>query len=83
MELISYTSLRQHLSSIMDKIELNRSVYKISRKNHQNLVMMTEDDYNSLQETLYLLSSAKNSSRLFESMKQAESGDFVEVNLED
>lgn len=83
MEIVSYTALRQNLSSIMHKIEQDSSVYKISRKNHPNLIIMTEDDLNSLNETLHILSSQKNAAKLFESIKQAEDGDFVEVDLED
>jgi antitoxin YefM len=67
----------------MNKIEQDKVVFQVSRKNHENIVMMTEDDYNSLCETLYLLSSPNNAVRLLESISQADNGDFVEVNLDE
>jgi antitoxin YefM len=82
MDTVSYTTLRQNLSSIMEKITKNREVISITRKGHESMVMMTESDYNSVQETLYLLSSRKNAERLEESFEQAERGELVEIDLD-
>jgi len=82
MQTISYSSLRQNLSAIMNKIESERDTVHITRKNHESMVMMSEDDYNSMQETLYLLSNPNNAKRLYESIDQANNGDFVEVDLD-
>jgi toxin YoeB len=83
MDTVSYTTLRQNLSSIMEKITKNREVISITRKGHESMVMMTESDYNSVQETLYLLSSRKNAERLEESFEQAESNVKVYNRLKD
>lgn len=83
MQSISYTSLRQNLSSIMDTIADNRETVHITRKGHDSMVMMSEADFSALQETLYLLSSSNNAARLSESFKQAEDGDFIDVNWDD
>ena len=83
MEFISYTALRQNLSSIMDKIEDDHVVYKVGRKDHKNLILMSEDDYNSMEETLHLLSSCANAAHLEQSMKEAENGEFAEVKWSD
>ena len=82
MQTVSYTTLRQNLSGVMEKITKNRDVVSITRKGHESMVMMTESDYNSVQETLYLLSSRKNSKRLEESFQQAEQEEFVGVDLD-
>ena len=83
MQTISYTTLRQNLSRTMDKITKNREVVYITRKGHESMVMMTESDYNSAQETLYLLSSRNNAERLEESFNQAHEGKFVVIDLDD
>lgn len=81
MILTSYTSLRKGLSNFMDKIARDREVLHISRKGHDSMVMLSEEDYNSMQETLYLLSSPNNAARLNESTEQAKNKEFVEVDL--
>ena len=79
MEFISYTALRQNLSSVLDKIEDDHIVFKISRKNHNNVIMMMEEDYNSMEETLHLLSSSANVAHIQQSITEAENGEFAEV----
>lgn len=44
----------------------------ISKEGRKNAVVISEREYNSLLETIYLTSSPKNAERLFESLKQLE-----------
>ncbi|MDB4597569.1 type II toxin-antitoxin system Phd/YefM family antitoxin [Akkermansiaceae bacterium] len=46
----------------------------MTRKRDQAVVMMSLDDYESLQETAYLLRSPANAKRLRKSIDQLESG---------
>lgn len=70
MKNITYTSLRKNLSSTLNEIEQDHMLFKVSRKNHKGVVMLTEEDYNSLHETLYLLSNPANAFKLHESINQ-------------
>lgn len=81
MQSISYTSLRQNLSSVLNDIELNKEIYYIERKQHSDVVVIARDDYESLMETLHLLSSKKNAHKLRESIKQANNKEYVKVKL--
>ena len=81
MTSISYSALRQNLRSVMDHINEDRSVYEVSRSGQEPVVMLSKQDYDSLQETLYLLSNKANADRLHESIQQAESGDLVYHSL--
>lgn len=83
MKSISYTSLRKNLSSVLDTVEKDHIPYHIVRKNHKNMVLLTEEDYSSTQETLYLLSNPINASRIRESVAQAEKGEFINIDLND
>ena len=67
----------------MDKISKNREVLYITRKEHESMVMLTESDYKSMEETLYLLSNNSNVKCLEESFQQAKNNDFVEINLDE
>ena len=80
-ETISYTALRQNLSSVLNKIELNKEAYFITRKQHSDIVMIARDDYDSLLETLHLLSSMSNSNRLNEALQQDRDEDYEKVDF--
>jgi len=83
MHSITYTALRKSLSSVLDTLENNHVAYQVTRKNHKNMIILTEEDYNSAQETLYLLSNPANAARMRESIKQANNSELVEVDLDD
>ncbi len=78
---ISYTSLRQNLSSVLNKIEKDKEAYLITRKQHSDVVMIARDDYESMVETLHLLSNTANSSRLNEALEQDKSGQYQKVEF--
>jgi antitoxin YefM len=76
---ISYTSLRQNLSSILDKIEQSKEAFLITRKKHSDIIMVAKDDYDSLIETLHLLSNNANSKRLNQALKQDAKHEYIKV----
>lgn len=53
----SYSHLRKHLKEEFDKVCNNSEVLQITRKNGENVVVLSEADYNSLKETLHLMRS--------------------------
>ena len=78
---ISYTSLRQNLSSVLDKIEKNKEAFLVTRKKHSDVIMVAKDDYDSLIETLHLLSNSANSRRLNQALEQDAKGEYVKVDF--
>ena len=48
-----------------------------------NIVLISEAEFNSMQETLYLLSSKKNRECILESLQQLKDGKTVKVKLKD
>ena len=52
-------------------------------KGKGNIVLISEAEFNSMQETLYLLSSKKNTDHLLESIQQLKDGKTVKVKLKD
>ena len=52
-------------------------------KGKGNIVLISEAEFNSMQETLYLLSSKKNRERILESLQQIKDGKIVKVKLKD
>ena len=58
----------------MDQVCHNHEPVMITRQSADAVVMISLEDYNSLQETAYLLSSPKNVKRLMESIGAVKTG---------
>ena len=80
MKAITYTAARENLASTMDRVCEDRDPVVITRKRNQAVVMMSLEDFESLEETAYLLRSPANAKRLIESIASAESGNVLEKN---
>ena len=52
-------------------------------KGKGNIVLISEAEFNSMQETLYLISSKKNRERILESLQQLKDGKTVKIKLKD
>ncbi|MDR3237334.1 MAG: type II toxin-antitoxin system prevent-host-death family antitoxin [Spirochaetia bacterium] len=81
MYAITYTDLRQNLRTYMDKVFNDHEPLIIARKNNENLVLISIDEYNSLIETNYLLSNKANAEHLQKSINQHKSGKMKERKL--
>ena len=77
----NYTEFRTGLKNYLDNVEFNNETLIIKRGSGKGTVLLSLDEYNSIMETLYLLSSKKNAKRLFESIDQIKTGKKVQHNL--
>jgi antitoxin YefM len=81
MSHVSYSELRANLARFMDEVCNTRAPLHVTRQNARSVVMMSEEDYEGLMETVHLLRSPANAIRLLESIKQAENGQSSERGL--
>ena len=81
MNAITYTDLRQNMKTYMDKIIQDHDPLIITRKNNENLVLLSVAEYNSLIETNYLLSNEANAEHLKKSIAQYKSGKISKREL--
>jgi antitoxin YefM len=70
----NFTEFRTSLKGFLDSVENDKETLIIKRKTGKGAVMISLDEYNSIMETLHLLSSQKNAARLYESIEQMKSG---------
>jgi len=77
----NYTEFRKELKDYLDNVELNNETLIIKRGSGKGTVIISLDEYNSIMETLHLLSSKKNAQRLYESIEQMNAGNTVQGNL--
>jgi antitoxin YefM len=81
MIVANYTEFRTQLTKYLNKVEENSETLIIKRKTGNGAVLISLDEYNSLMETVHLLSSKANSDRLYESIQQMKAGKTVEKEL--
>ena len=74
MNAVNYSDLRRNLKSYMDRVYEDQETLIVTRKNNENVVLISVDEYNSLLETNYLLSNEANAKHLTESLRNARQG---------
>jgi len=75
MSTISYTDLRRRLASAMDQVNEDHAPLYITRQKGKGAVLLSADDYASIEETLYLMSSPRNAARLTEAIERLRQGE--------
>jgi antitoxin YefM len=70
MNAITYTSARANLASTMNRVCNDHEAIIITRSSEQSVVMLSLDDYQSLEETAYLLRNPANAKRLLSAVWQ-------------
>ena len=74
MHAINYTQFRDSMKTYLDTVTDNFETVIVTRKNNQNVVLISEDAYNNLIENLHLVADKANYNWLMESKAQLESG---------
>jgi antitoxin YefM len=80
---VSYSELRQNLAKYMDLTVSSRDEVMVTRQGAESVVMMSVHEYESMVETMHLLSSPANAKELLESLAQADAGEFAPSELVD
>ena len=78
---VSYSELRTNLASYMDQVCDDRAPLLVTRQNARSVVLMSEEDYEGLMETVHLLKSPANAARLLRSIAQANQGNLTERDI--
>ena len=77
MDAMTYTTVRANLASTMDRVCNDHEALIITRNGEQAVVMLSLEDYKSLEETAYLLRTPANAKRLLSAMTQLNAGKGV------
>ncbi len=83
MKAITYTAARENLADTMQRVCEDHAPVIITRRRDQAVVMIALEDYESLEETAYLLRSPRNARRLREAVEQLADGKGTERQLPD
>ena len=74
MRIVNFSDARNSLKDVIDQVVQDADVTVISRRDAPDAVVMSMDHYNSLMETVHLLSSPANAAHLARSIAQLRSG---------
>ena len=81
MDIVSYSDARQNLKQIMDRVVADMTEIVVTRQKGEAVVLISLAEWNSILETLHLLSSRKNAERLLAAIRELEEGAGVEHEL--
>jgi antitoxin YefM len=81
MKTLSSTELRANLSAVMDQVNDDHEPVIVTRTRGKPVVMVSLEDWASMDETTYLLSSPANARRLMTAVEQLKAGKGVPRDL--
>ncbi|MEM8523709.1 MAG: type II toxin-antitoxin system prevent-host-death family antitoxin [Bacteroidota bacterium] len=77
----NFTEFRTGLKNYLNEVENNNETLIVKRSNGKGAVVISLSEYNSIMETLHLLSSKRNAAHLYESIQQMKAGKGETRNL--
>ena len=81
METLSISETRANLKAVVERVVADKIPIKITRHKREGVVLVSASEWDSIEETLYLLQSPKNAERLLGAMRGLEAGDGQEHEL--
>ncbi|TDB52426.1 type II toxin-antitoxin system Phd/YefM family antitoxin [Photorhabdus khanii] len=81
MNTMSYSAFRANLARTLDKVNDDHKPVMITRRNGKPAVVISLEDFQSYEETAYLMTSPKNAVRLNQAIAEVEAGKTVEKGL--
>jgi antitoxin YefM len=81
LDAVDYSEAGKNLASLMDSVCNDSEVVVITRRKARPAVLMSLDEYNSIQETAYLLRNPANAERLLESVADMRQGNVNQYPL--
>ena len=81
MDVVSFSDTRANLKQVMDRVVADRAPVIISRQKAEAIVMVSLSDWNAIEESMHLLSTQTNATRLKRSIAELNSGHGREHDL--
>jgi antitoxin YefM len=82
MQAVFYSQARNNLREIINKVCDDFDEYIITTKDEKSVVLISYEEYSSMKETMYLLSSKNNRDRLNNAVEQIENSKFIKKEID-
>lgn len=74
MDVLTYSDARANLKGVMDRVVTDRTHVVVTRQKGGSVVMVSLADWNAIEETMHLLSTPANATRLRDAIRQLDEG---------
>jgi antitoxin YefM len=74
MRTVMFSKARSELASLLDEVSQDRVAVEIVRRDKPSAILIDKDEYEGMMETLHLLSTPANASRLMEAIESVNAG---------
>ena len=81
MRTISFSESRANYARTLDSVVDDREEVIVTRSGRESVVIVSLDEYRSLQESAYLLRNPENAARILRSIRRLEAGEGTERPL--
>ncbi len=79
----NFSNVRNNFREVCDRVVQDSDIAIITRKNDENVVLMSQAQYDNLMENLHIRDSRANYEWLKESIRQAEEGKLIPFQMEE
>ncbi len=82
MNAIAFAQFRKHLTELVEEINDSGEPLTVTRADGRDFVMLSAREFESMRETMHLMSTAANAEDLRASIQELESGQGVERQID-
>jgi antitoxin YefM len=78
---VNYSTARENLKTYLDKATNDFETIIVTRKQGENVVIISEAEYNNILENLFVMGNEKNYSRILAGVEQLKNGQYKNREL--
>ena len=81
MQILSVSETRANLKAVLDRVVADKAPIAIARPKGESVVLVSESEWEGMQETMHLLASPANAKHLLDGIARFEAGEGEEHEL--
>jgi antitoxin YefM len=83
VDVTTYSEARQNFAKLLDRVVKDSDAVIIARKKRGSVVLVSLAEWNSIQETLHLMSTRANTKALMKAMDDLDAGKGIEMTMKE